>query len=504
MKQVLFLLLFVGLGSSFLQAQPVLTPRNMALGGGGSTYITDYNANFYNPANLMIQDREGMFSFGIGAAALRFDPASNHSDLKAQRQNIRDHINVYTPGDFEFEAGERSEILENNYPGDNLISDNSIRYDATLVGLKWLRNNRAFSVVLRTRTSSNYQVGKGWYSDNFEQTGDDTFTRNQTLIHRYQSLHEVSFGYAESFQFLTGLTPRLDNFIIGIAPKLVLGGGYQNAVWNNVYQRQDVGTTAQRLQNFTFDAAGDFGNVISSAQRGVALNNAIQTSFSDDPFEISGIGAGLDIGVTYLITLGSDLSAINSNQQPTNSSLRLSFSMTDIGFISYGENSISFRTPTDTTNVNSGVGEISNVNFIGARGQYSYFVQQFGEDNPFLSANQSQSTFSTLLPMALHGGALLELNRIKLMGDLSIGLTNNAFNSTTAFSSFGIELRPLLFLPIRGGIQFKGQRPKFLSIGTAIETKRWLFSISASISPESVGNQPEFKGTAVSALQFYF
>jgi hypothetical protein len=467
MKQVRFLLLFIGVGSSLLEAQPVLTPRNLALGGGGSTYITDYNANFYNPANLMIQDREGSLIFGVGASAVYLDAAYGHPGIKDQWRNIQDHIRIYEPGQYQFATGERSQILDNNYPDNSTLSDNSLRYDATLLGVKWQRNNQAFSIALRTRTSSNYRVGKGWYSSSYSQANNSNLPiRDRSLIHRFQSLHEISFGYAESFQFLTGLTPRLDNFIIGIAPKLVLSGGYQNAVWNNIYEQESGGNGFRQLDNFIYNAAGDFGNVASSVQSGILLSNALQASFSNNPFEINGIGAGLDIGVTYLLTLGSDLSAVNINQQPTNRSLRLSFSMTDIGFVSYRNNAISFRSPTDTTFYDSSPGELSSINFIGARGQYTHFIQEFGESDPFASAAQSQESFSTLLPMALHGGAMLEIDRLKFMGDVSLGLTNNAFNSTTLSSSFGIEVRPLSYIPLRGGIQFRGQRAEFLSIGT--------------------------------------
>ncbi|HBQ59669.1 MAG TPA: hypothetical protein DD671_08605 [Balneolaceae bacterium] len=106
--------------------------------------------------------------------------------------------------------------------------------------------------------------------------------------------------------------------------------------------------------------------------------------------------------------------------------------------------------------------------------------------------------------MALHGGVLLEINRIKLMGDLSIGLTNSAFNSPRAISSAGIEVRPLSFLPLRGGIQFKAQRPEFVSFGFALETRYWDLSVAAQFTPESFSSQPIVTGASVAALQFHF
>src|SRR5690606_31168349 len=91
--------------------------------------------------------------------------------------------------------------------------------------------------------------------------------------------------------------------------------------------------------------------------------------------------------------------------------------------------------------------QTANQIFAGTRMQYMAFLKAFGESDPFTPAEKSTSAFSVLLPMALHGGALLELNRLKLMGDVSIGLTDNAFNSTRLTSALGIELRPFMFLP---------------------------------------------------------
>ncbi|MCH2448646.1 MAG: DUF5723 family protein [Gracilimonas sp.] len=485
-------------------AQPVLTPRNMALGGGGSTYITNYNANFYNPANLLIQDKSGNFSFGVGVIGLYLDGTQNYGDLSTQFQNAKNYFELYTPGQTSISGTDQIEIIDSNYPQEATLSDNKFRYDATLIGMKWLKNDRAFSIALRTRTSSRFRVGQGWYSDSFKQTSDDELLLDRSLIHRYQSLHEISFGYAESFQFLTGLTSKLDNFIIGIAPKLIIGTGYQNAEWNNTYRELEGNSATERVQNFTYNATGEFGTSTLSYLRGTPINQANARSFSTTSFNINGIGAGLDIGVTYLLTLGKDLSAIQRDGQPTRRSLRLSFSMTDIGFISYNNDEVSLSSSPDTTLVTNLPTNIAGEAFIGSRGQYISFIEQFGEDNPFTRNSLNQSSFASLLPMALHGGALIEINRLKLMGDVSVGLTNNAFNSTKLISSFGMELRPLNFLPLRGGVQFEAQRPEFLSIGMAVETKKWDLSLAGIFSPNSLIEQPQITGAAAATLQFHF
>lgn len=502
MRQAIFTLLLLCVLGIHLQAQPVFTPRNMALGGGGSTYLTDFHANFYNPANLMIRDKEGNFTVGVGSAGFLLGGFQNYAKLNDQIENSRDYISRYETQMATFRESERADLLDNNYPGSNLISDQRTQYQATLLGLNWQREDNAFSIAIRTRTASNYRAGKGWYTGRFEDVNSLPPTLERSLVHRYQRLHEISVGYAESFQFLTNLTSRLDNFVIGIAPKLVLGGSYLNADWSNFYENNDG--NLRHIESFSYDASGDFGAATSSYSSGMSLDVANNQFGSDSFNDINGYGAGLDVGITYLLTLGSDLSAVRPGQQPTQKSLRLSFSMTDIGLISYNTDEISYSSDLDTTNVTTAPSTFADKYFIGAKGQYINFIQEFAHQNPFQALTPERSTFSTLLPMALHGGALLEINRFKLMGDVSIGLTNSAFNSPRAISSVGVEVRPLSFLPLRGGIQFKAQRPEFVSLGFAIETRYWDLSVAAQLTPESLSSQPVITGASVAALQFHF
>ena len=502
MRQAIFMLLLLCVLGIHLQAQPVFTPRNMALGGGGSTYLTDFHANFYNPANLMIRDKEGTFTVGAGSGGFLLDGSRNYADINEQIEKSRDYIDTYDPQYGAFPESERADLLSNNYPGNTLISDQRTQYQATLLGLNWQLRDKAFSIAIRTRTASNYRTGKGWYSDRFENVNGLPPTLERSLVHRYQRLHEISVGYAESFQFLTNLTSRLDNFVIGIAPKLVLGGSYLNADWSNFYENNEG--AIRHIESFSYDASGDFGAATTSYSNGISLDAANTQFGSDNYFDLNGYGAGLDVGITYLLTLGNDLSAVRPGQQPTQKSLRLSFSMTDIGLISYNTDEISYSSNLDTSSVSSVPSTFADTYFTGAKGQYINFIQEFGSQNPFQSLSPKQNTFSTLLPMALHGGVLLEINRIKLMGDLSIGLTNSAFNSPRAISSAGIEVRPLSFLPLRGGIQFKAQRPEFVSFGFALETRYWDLSVAAQFTPESFSSQPIVTGASVAALQFHF
>lgn len=487
------------------QAQPVLTPRNIGLGGGGSTYITDYNANFINPGNLMIRDRDNTFDFGFGITGAYYNGVLNELNVYDQATNYRDYLRSFKSGTYSVTQQDKDNILSVNYKRSRLSSVHQSRFESTLVGMRWWTEHRSFSLAIRTRVASTFEAGRGWYSP-IAITTDKGSLIDQTLKHRYQILHEVSFGYAEPIGHFNGLSSKLDNFLIGIAPKLILAGPYQNASWINRYTSTGSGSYEQ-AQQFEYISSGGFSNATAAYINGADASQAIQNNISsleDMTRQIEGIGAGLDIGFTYLITIGSDLSTVNIGDERTTRSLRLSFSVTDIGFVQYREGGVVFETQNDTSNVTA-LPSPADEMFVGAPGQFLDFTSRFASSNPFSQFRSStQSSFASLLPTALNGGVLLELNRLKLMGDLSIGLSNTAFNTTKLVTSAGVEIRPLKFLPLRAGTQLAPGLPGFFSFGAAIETKYWDLSISTQMSTRSITTNPALAGITIGAMQFHF
>ena len=501
LKQATLILVMALCGILNLQAQPVLTPTNVALGGGGSTYITDYNANFYNPANLFISDRIRKFDLGIAITGTYFNGVQNFSGLDAQRTNLENYLYAYQPGDYDISATDRNNIVEDNYPRNRSTSLHQTRLEGTLLGLKFKNEKRAISLAIRNRTASSFEVGRGWYSDEI-QSVDNQDILDRTLVHRYQSMYEVSIGYAESFRFFTEMTPRLDELTIGFAPKFVMAGPYQDASWRNTFIDNGDGTYSQ-VRSFNYSSTGGFSTALMQYRANPNdVESAITNNINDEVFDIQGYGAGLDIGLTYLITLGNDLSTI-SNTQRTQKSLGISFSITDIGFVNY-ENDITEMTITLDTVAVSLPTTVSDESFIGAPGQFLSFVDGHGSINPLTTANITSGGRQVLLPTAIHGGILFEINRLKIMGDLSLGLTNNAYNSKKLVASAGVELRPLPFLPLRAGTQLATELPSFFSFGTGIETKLWDISIATQFVSRNFQNNPTLTGVTVAALQFHF
>lgn len=476
----------------------------MALGGGGSTYLTDYNANFYNPANLVITDRKRDTHVGLMVSGIYFNGLQNFNNLDQQRTNIEQYFNAYDPAGYQIDVSEKSEILSDNFIKDRLISHHQSRVDVTLIGLKWQRNDRAYSFAIRNRIASSFDIGRGWYSGELAQV-NNTSILDRTLNHRYQSLYEISLGYAEDFEFFSAMTPRLDQFSIGIAPKFILSGAYQDARYTNSYLQNESGT--QHIREINIEASGNYGKSYKEYLEGRNVDQTLVSTMTNEILNPIGFGGGLDIGITYLVTLGDDLSTLEGVESQTKKSIRFSASITDIGFIMYGYNGFSLSSDRDTVSVNSVPANNVNKAFVGAPGQFLGFADEFGLyfDTQYLSnAERADEPVTVLLPTAFNAGVMLELNRLKLMGDLSVGLRNSAFNSTALVASVGVELRPLPFLPLRAGTQLATERPAFFSFGTALETKLLDISVATQFVARNFDQNPKLSGVTVAALQFHF
>ena len=500
-KKTFILLLMVLVCSLSVNAQTILTPKTVALGGGGVAYITDYNANFINPANLFISDRVRNFDMGLLITGTYFNGVQNFSNLKQQRSNFEDYMFAFKPGSYSISELDRQEILEDNYIRNRSTSLHQSRLDITLLGIKIRNSKRALSFVIRNRISSSFEVGKGWYSSTL-QTKDNTTFLDRSLTHRYQSLYEFSFGYAESFEFFTNMSSSLDEFIIGFAPKFVLAGSNINARWKNEFIQLQNGDI-QQIHDFNYQDSGNFTDATSSYLSGMPAQIALAQNITDHFFDPQSIGAGLDIGFTYLLTLGSDFLTLDKLGGQTQKSLRLSFSITDVGFVHYDKTS-HLIINSDTTNSSTLPINVPTDAFVGAPGQFLDFIDQFSMNNPLKSASSGKKINTILLPTTLHAGLFLELKRLKLMGDLSVGLTNNAFNSSKLVASAGVELRLLHFLPLRAGTQLATELPDYFSFGAAMETKVWDVSIATQFVSNTLSESPTLSGVTVAALQFHF
>ncbi len=489
-----------------VSAQPVVSGHNLALGGGGTAYLNGLEANFYNPANLIIFDRKGRFHFGTGNAGGYFQPVLSTDNISTQITGFRDIFRPHSLGSQSVSVSERNEILEQHYPGKTLTSRHQARAEVILAGIQWRGDRQAYSLVARTRIGTRTEVGRGWYSDEFIKR-ENRRVRDFQLTMQSLILHELSFGYAQEFELINGLLPQINKFYIGIAPKVVVAGSYMDATYDARYETDsDKMTGLMHRSRFTHHSSGLYSDMIrhyrSTGQLQQALNQYPDEYHSLSP---TGYGLGIDFGLTYLISLGSDVSILDrgANRVPVKKSLRIAFSLTDLGIIHYNTAPFTASGYQETALVEEQ--DPVQSKFIGAPGQFlSYFEEADALSNPLLSpAEHSEDPFSGLLPTSFNAGALLDLHRLKLMGDFTLALNKTAFSGTQLTAHLGMEARLLPFIPIRLGTQIAAGTPMAVGLGTGIETRYWSFAISSQVLLKASSLTSEMVGGAFAGLQFH-
>ena len=475
----------------------------MGLGGGGTSYITDYEALFTNPANLQLREKNYSLQITLAESGAYYDTPLRIRDGRERMELFSETLQTPRPGAYTFSGNERQLLLNRYYNNSRNFRQLQSGSVVNWLGIKWFGDEKSYAFAVRTRQSSRYSIGRGYYDLDPVEAGDFELI-NRSLTHRYQTLHEVSYGYSESFTFLSGLLPRISKFIVGLAPKIVVAGpGYSTQFTNN-YTRSQSTDPWSRNVSYDFKSSGIFTNYAERLAAGARpFDDLGPITGLTELMTPTGIGAAIDIGVTYLFTFGDDLSLIRRGEEPTEKSLRLSFSITDLGILHTFENPLRTESKIESSE-NPSPGPLSDRYYAGALLQDFTFMGA-GDDRAHPIENiQSinRNPYQTLLPTALQTGVLFQINRIKMMGDFRLGLTDNAFHSTKLTTYIGTELRLLSFLPLRAGTRLATDLPGYYSFGAGLETT--YFDINAAVQFRSTSKGPTLEPVAASAVAVKF
>lgn len=476
----------------------------MGLGGGGTAYLTGYEALFVNPANLFIQEKNYKLQITLLQGGYYFDsllPVNGNHD---RFNRYRDVIHHYDParGIITLDDESRNQLLERSFNDTRIKGEFSILTDFTWLGLKWVRPERSYALAMRTRMASRYEIGRGNFTSIPNELNGNILL-DQSLRQRYEVFHELSFGFAESFTYLNGLAPKLSEFIIGAAPKIVVAGSHIDALYTNRYEfnnengfwNQDLG-----FQQTSSGAVSDYAEEVF-IHAGTPSESPVYSL--SDLLQPSGIGAGLDIGITYLITFDDDLSMLRHQNEPTEKSLRISFSVTDLGAIYHFKSPLTIESESVDIDTNR-ISQPTPYLYQGAPNEHISFLSRLEDFQILNQSITSQSkSFETLLPLTVNTGGLLHYKRLKVMGDLSYSIIQSAFRPSGFSSYLGIEVRPLQYLPIRAGTRLAPHLQGFYSLGTGVETG-W-FDLNASFLFKSKNNTPtsEILGASVIGFKVY-
>ncbi len=493
------------LKSADLAAQPAISADNMALGGGGTAYLSGFEASFLNPANLTIPSHEGRLHIGLGHIGLTYEPVLSAASANTQISNFKSSFYPYTAGSNLITSEQRNLLLNENYREDNVTAQHMNRADMIIAGFLLQKDDEAYSFAIRSRMGSRIETGRGWYSSEFQDKNDERI-RDFTLNQQKQQLYEFSFGYGREFTIINGLIPRLSKLYVGIAPKLVISGMHHDLHYDAHYLISDTGEIVYN-SDFSFRSTGDFSRATASYISTADIQQAISGTMDRQiASKAGGYGIGFDFGFTYLIPLGGDLPTEKENRAHAeiNKSLRISFSVTDIGAVRYYDQPLQMSSSQDS--IQNDQQEIAPTMFTGASGQYlAYFDQATSLPNPFFNTDsQNRSGFVQILPTSVNTGMLFEINRLKLISDLTLGLNNTAFTTTNLAVHLGMELRPHQQIPIRLGTKIATEAPTNIGFGTGFESRYWDFKLGTQIIMRSHTLTSEFAGGAFAGLQLHF
>jgi len=252
--------LLISLFPVLSEAQLSLNAENMALGGGGTAYLTGYESLFVNPANLFISEKTYRLEISAFQGSFYIDtmlPVDNNSKLDQYRTVTSEFRSSEIPG--ALSQNRREFLLDRNYPNNRMISQNKSIGELYWFGIKWTRSDRNYALALRTRIGNRHEISRGQFSDEIFSI-DDSSVFDQSFRHQYQILHEISFGYAESFTLLNGLIPQLSEFIVGIAPKIVISGANLDVNHTNSFNRSENSSVWTHENSTSQQTTGPFSN----------------------------------------------------------------------------------------------------------------------------------------------------------------------------------------------------------------------------------------------------
>lgn len=484
-------------------SQISFNPVSMGLGGGGTSYITDYEALFINPANLQLREKNYGLQVALGESGAYFDSPLSVRDGRDRIRLFEETLQTPQVGSYTFTGDERQLLIDRYYNGNRNFRQLQSGSVVNWLGIKWFDEDRSYAFAVRTRQGNRYSVGRGYYDElPVESAGIELI--NRSLTHHQQTLHEISFGYSESFTFLSGLFPRISKFIIGVAPKVVVSGPGFTTNYTNLYSREEVADPWVRESSYSFESTGIYSTYADQLiSGGRPFDELGQINRIKERLKPAGIGAAIDLGITYLFTFGDDLSLIRRGEEPTEKSLRLSLSVTDLGMIHNFDEP--FRAVSENNEPEfAEPGPLSEQYFAGALLQdFTFLRTDENQLHPLqMIQNPDRDSYQSLLPTSIQTGILFQINRIKMMGDVRLGLTENAFHSTKLTSYIGTEIRPLSFLPLRAGTRIATDLPGYYSFGAGIETS--YFDINAAVQFRSTSAGPTLEPVAASAVAVKF
>jgi len=473
-RSAFLLILFAGLLTNLSYAQSRhFNAQSTGMGGGGTAYIDGFNANFVNPANLMLDTHSGRTQIGI---------AGTGSKAGGTLLNLSVYNDYFTNGTLI--AGETRVNMLNDWFGEN--SSNVRQVGGTVnvspIGISHRRSKQAFSIATRFRFTEDLTVNKGLAelaaygldTDKFADPTPMNFSSNTIAF------AEISFGYARKIIELPNLLFAKDvKLFAGVAPKYLYGVYAADADFQSTFQMTRGGQgspfTVNHQFSYSVNTIGQLSQQLQAFEAAYNLDSDANIEDyvdyeGDDIGDVDASGFGVDLGATLEMDVSYLPIPLFVDKDKT---LRVSMSVTDLGSISYD------KTP-------SRIFAEGEFTYQGAQNEDSFsdYFDNLGDSLKTdvygnFNAEETEGITHTL-PAMYNFGASLEMGKLLVALDYGFGFNNEGINSRRSVINLGAQYRLFGFVPIRAGTRLGGYSSVAYSAGIGLDFDFLEFTLGAS------------------------
>ncbi|MDX1740213.1 MAG: DUF5723 family protein [Rhodothermales bacterium] len=451
-------------------------PASTAMAGGGPAFVYGSQAIFRNPANLAL-DRIGLIEMSIGhvgvSAGGNLLQFKHYNDLFTSGRTISD-AEARNVVDQWFDGAESADLKRVGLAAETVP-----------IAVTHETNNLILGYGLRFRSLGTVGINGGWLDLLLSGTGDN---RSLPLHGEFAMMSMTEISVAGARMLNSG------DLAIGFAPKIILGNEFVDARLRSTAHITDDAIVHDF--DYRVRAAGGLSREFVD---GFDLFSS--DVFSGGPFRPSflsttGVGLGLDFGVTFLPSPG----------------LRLSASITDAGFVRWSGDAQRIEPLSDQFSFVGLEFDIDRVRdeYGGDIGEYFISTVDSLASGTYDQVDRKYGAFFSGLPTAIHFGAawIAPGGRLVLAGGTSTPVTSSVVQvSTPPELHVGAEysLGGTVRVPIRAGLFVGGSSALTLGFGFGLHTPRYDVDIGLAASPRTdiVGSGGRYTA-AVSAVTLRF
>lgn len=481
-------------------------PRSIGMGGTGTSFIGDFNANFINPANLMLSDRSRstVISFagvGVGAGGPLADINSYNRFLTKGLlidRALQDQM-------LDAWVGSSNDPAKTHYLG--------VQLGVIPIATSFQINNHAFSAAVRARAIGRVGVSRGLMELGLAGFDNEIFSEARAVNANssFTGFSEISFGYATKV-FETSNGPLWDapmRVFAGVAPKVLIG---VSTAKFNLNSDLMVSGDSLIVHNFEYSFS-TFGELTDNIDRYISDRQQMSEfpniddylEIGDDIFGVNATGIGFDIGVTAEIDLPNTF-LVGSFFGNGKRYVRLALSLTDVGRMNFSNNTAMFRNQNQLrwTGLLIDQDRLRN-EFDSNLGDYfSEVISDSIANNLYLDfARTNNGSLQPVLPAQMNFGMQLTVGRFTSALDLSKGLNYEGPNSKIVALGMGVEYLALNVIPLRAGFNTGGANAASWTVGTGLQTRHYDFNVGLMFVENSKGTGTWLAG-GLSALTFRF